>query len=239
MGKQKNIQLVGTHANLVCYIMNGIPVMRSRPASVKRSETSKAAAQNFGLANKTEKALRTILAPVLPPVADKKKMRLSFVTAINRWLHTKPLDTVLTTNNIPFVTRFEFNGQSLLTERLRVPLAVSRTPDSKLLLQIPALNPVQSIAAPANSTSIIVTIIAAACNIDTTVATGSFTTQLNIPYTNTSLPAQDIVLDIITAPRCLTVVAAALQYHTNKTGNENAVMNLRWLPVRIVEGVYN
>jgi hypothetical protein len=239
MGKQKNIQLSGTYGDVVYYTLNGVAIMRARPAHVARSEASKAAALNFGLANKTGKALRSLLLPILPPVTDKRKLRINFVTAINRWLNTTPLNNNLPTGALPFISGYEFNERSALAERLRVPLTVTRTADNKFTLHIPAFNPVEAITAPANTITVVCIIMAAACNMDDAVATGSFTTQLTIPYTNALLPAQDMELDISTAPRCLTVVAAALYYYTGTIGNENAVRDLRWLPVGIVEGMYN
>jgi hypothetical protein len=66
MGKQTNIRLRCTVANLIFYQWKGIDCVRTKPGPIKQATASKTAGHRFGRANTTESALRTALEHLLP-----------------------------------------------------------------------------------------------------------------------------------------------------------------------------
>ena len=238
MGKQTNIRLKGTAANLIYYKWRDIDCIRTKPDQVKQATASKAAGHRFGKANTTESALRTALEHLLPNAKDKDMQR-RFAKPIYRWLLTDPLHSSMPVNQLPFITGFEFNEKSLLEERLRLPLTVNRTAGGKLLLQVPAYIPTQTITAPAYTVTMLYRVTVLICRMDKPAITQQWSTAIAIPYTSQEQPAQEILLNVAPAAGCLTVVAAALEYRTSKAGKSRKATAMRWLPAAVLTAMYN
>jgi len=238
MAKQGAIRLNLTLENLIYYSRLGGWYVRSKPENIKQTTATKQAGNNFGKANKTESNLRNTLLSIIPNSKDKTMQR-RFAKAVYQWLNKDPLNTNLPVDKLPFITGYEYNENSCLKESLRLPISVSRTPLGKLDLHIPAFRPTQAITAPPNTQMIVCNVMAAACDMQNGAATAKYNTRIVIPYVNASISDRDYLLDIDTAPGCLTVVAISLEYHTVVDGIENVITNLRWMPAGIVEAMYN
>lgn len=238
MARQSNIKLVITIGNLIFYQRLGDFYIRTKPVAVKQTKATKKAGNNFGKANRVEKAIRNSLHAIIPNIKDKQMMR-RLAKAVYCWLNTDSLQTKEKIDHLPFISDYEYNEQSLLVDKWQVALQVTRPTQGTVALHIAAFNPAIDIAAPAGTKTVICTIIVTACNMDTAAITGSYATQLSITYEDATIPAQDILSDISTSAGCLMVVAVALQYNTGTSAKENIVSNMRWLPAGIVDAMYD
>jgi hypothetical protein len=142
-----DIKLVATVENLVYYKRLGGFYIRTKPGKVNRTKATKKRSSEFGKANRVEKALHLLTAPVLPYPKDKPMM-YRMAKALFQWLRTDPLQTNAPLDHLKGIEGLEYNPKSILPELMRKPLPVSRTVDSKLRVDIPALNPVLDIHAP-------------------------------------------------------------------------------------------
>jgi hypothetical protein len=238
MARQTGFKLSCTVGDIIYYKWKNDYYMRTKAKKVRQTKATKSVGKLFGKANRLEKVLRTTLSPVIPNIKDKNMMR-RMVKQLYAWLQTDALQTKTPLDNIPFVTGFEYNEVSPLASRFKVPMQVSRTADGKLILHLESFIPESAITAPAYTKNIVCTIMAASCTTSTPAATGSYTTQLNIPYNNETIPAQKIPLGISTAPGNLTIVTVALEYYKGEILPAKKNRELRWSPDGIVEGLYN
>ena len=162
-------------------------------------------------------------------------MQNAFNGAVKKWLQTKPFEQKLPTTQLPFVTGFEFNKQSLLNDRLHLSITLQQTAQQELLLHIPSFIPTETIAAPAYTKQVNMNIIASCYHRSKAVITNTFESALTISYNNIFFPAQQIQLPFATVEHTTILVAVALQYVTTK--KETLVQDLRWLPCSIVCGL--
>ena len=237
MGKQSNIQLKGTVGNVIFYNWKGIACIRTKPDKVKQAPVAKDNAAVFGMAANRAAILRSLLKPVLPEPGNRKIIH-SLDSAFRGWLKTEPLDSLLPINDILFFNGFSFNEKTELGQLLRLPIIVSRAGNGQLLLHIPAVNPVENIRAPVNTSEVLIQVMAASLQIDNPSKQDSVQSQLSIKYISGVMPTADISLPLFTAKGRLSVVAIALQYYEGD--HEKVLVNkLPWKPAGIVGSFYN
>ncbi len=238
MGRQTNIKICGTHGNTIYYKMYNDFYMRSRPKKNKQTLKTKQAAACFGLAQAAAGDLRNAFAGLMAhyTIFDNKN---NLAQPINAWILDDGLNTGAQINAIPKLTGYEFNSRSPLSARLKVNLVVMRTPDGSLQLTIPAFNPVEQTAAPADTSLLTLHIAAAGCNVKDKQLTGMYKTKLTFGYANELIPAQQISLPVYTTGGNLTVVYVTMRYTVRKRNLEKAVEEKAWMPGAIVSAMYN
>ncbi len=211
MALQMETYLTGKIGNIVYFKRNGTYIARAMPVSVKVAAETKLRAGNFGLASACGKSLRQQLVAVLPDAKDRN-MQLRFSGAIAKWPGNEPAANLQPTDAVPYVCGFQFNTATGIAERWHLPLTVQQQVANMLTLQIPAFTPKLAITAPAHTISITCTITVAGSLLQTAMATGNYTTILEIPYNNIAIPAQVINLPVALPPGALVVTAMSLQY---------------------------
>jgi hypothetical protein len=238
MGRQTNIKIVGTHGGTIYYKMYDDFFMRSRPKKNKQTSKTKQAAACFGLAQGAAGIMRSAFAGLMEryTIFDNKN---NLAQPINEWILGDGLNADFEINNIPGLTGYEFNSCSLLSERLKISLAVARTADGSLQLTIPAFNPVEKIAAPADTIQVTLHIAAAGCNVKGKQLTGMYSTKLIFDYRNKLIPAKQLSLPVSTEAGNLTVIYATTRYSISKRNQKKIIAEKAWLPGAIISAMYN
>ncbi len=227
------MKYIGTVNNLIYYKWKDVYAVRTKPTTVKQTAASIAQSKLFGVASHAGAVLRNLLKPVLPVATDRNMMR-RFEQAIVQWLRTSAINNNTPQTNLPFITGFEFNEQSLLHSRLKKLVTVDVTAANTISINIPALQPVQDITAPANTTAVVFTISAAACSLLTNAIAVVATREMAVAYNDTLLPAQEVELPVMADAGTLTVVVLGLHYLVR--GNVSSAV--KWLPMGVVGGVW-
>jgi hypothetical protein len=214
MGKQRNIRLRLTIGDLSFYERLNEWLMRKKPERVNRSRATIKVGGQFGKASTMGRLLRGSLLPLIA-VTNTKRLERRLVAALYQWrLHYTP-ESPLPQNELPGVTGFEFDEGCPFSACIRLPFIVSRTSGNRLVLHIPAFNPAATIKAPPQTSTVQFIIAAASCNADTKQCT-FYKVPLSIPFTGTTVAAQDILLDIQTGRQCVAAVAVAVRFYTRK-----------------------
>ena len=239
MARQGNIKLRGRAGNIIYYDWNEIPCMRTKPIVVKQTANTKASAKTFGKGSKVGNTMTNTFKPVIPFLINNRS-RNYFVTAINSWLHTNPLNTSALLDDLFPITGYQFNEQTSLNARLKLSLSVTRTVDNTLLFSVPAFDPVKAIVAPANTVSVEMCIVACSCDMNS----GDYSfeksgAKMEIDYVSEQLPAQQIELPAKATQGYLALVMVALKYTINRKGNLVVTNDMRWRPAGIVSAFYN
>lgn len=238
MGRQSNIKLKTTAGNIIFYKSKDDYYMRSKPQHIMQTEATQNCGNKFGFAARLEKIYRNLLAPAIPFSTDGS-MQKRFRTAFYKWLLAKPSAANTVIINPVFITGFEFNTESLLAERLKVLLTIAALDEEKIVLDIASFQPQQSIAAPAYTKTVFITITAASCNLTDINKQINYSTELKIPFNNAILPQQQIVLPVPVLPGTLVLVALRLQYSRSKeNGIETIDTTKRWTPAIVAATVY-
>ena len=238
MGKQGNMKFIGTVENIIYYQWKNIYAVRTKPTTVKQTGASIEQSKLFGMAAHTGAVLRSLLKPALPNAKDRNMMR-RFEQAIAGWLRTGAYNSNEPQNNLPFITGFEFNEQSLLQNKCKLPVTVNRTQQNAITVAIPALMPTKDIAAPSHTTKVTIKLRAAACSMSDDNSSSSSGKQVTIAYNNTLLPAQKIKLPVTPVTGNITLILLALEYTVKKNGVEQILKDLKWLPAGIVGSMWS
>ncbi|MFT3844538.1 MAG: hypothetical protein QM725_05765 [Lacibacter sp.] len=220
--------------NLVFFTRNGKQVVRTMPGKVRQTAATKIRSRNFGIASSSCKTLRWLLQPVLFNPTDRN-MQLRFSGAVARWLAQSNAETLAPQQQIPFVTGFSFSKQTSVAERCRLPFTVSNPVAGQTLVQLPAFIPTATIAAPAHTNMVQLTITVAACHLLNARAAGSETKQLLLPYNNTPVAAQDIEFNVAAETGVLLITAVQILYRLQ---NGNTDMRDEFMPASVVDGRY-
>ena len=172
--------------------------------------------------------------PVLPFPKDRK-IQNKFAGAIARWLGLNNVSDLLPADNIPYVNHFDFNEATSIQERFKIPIEVNQPSANLIKVNMPKFIPTPCIAAPAHTESVEMTLTAASCNLEDGVASGSFTSKINIPYNDTLINAQSISLPVPTNAGALVITAESLNY---LLAGEKKNDNPGFIPASVVDARY-
>lgn len=236
MAHQKNINLQGTIENIIFYTSNAQHLMRTKPAFVRQTKATTQAASLFGKAVKMSANLRATVQFLLPDAKDRNMMHRLDAALLN-WLRADRSATTDNESAVPFISGFEFNLQSLLSERFKVNLTIGKSDLDFITLKIPAFVPSEKIVAPAHTSSVRWKIIAATydSNNHTFIRTGS--KEILIPYSSSEVAAQQIEFDLKPKAGDFCMAVIALNYYTSADGTTGFNDSMKWKPAAIAQAI--
>jgi hypothetical protein len=234
MGRVTKVFASGTIGNVIFYERLGTACARSRPATVRQSVATKAAAGVFGRAKSISRQLREGLAGLL---ANPRAKEVMYVTdkAVATWLRTADLAS----SNViePPLSNIEFNSKTSIHERFKKQIGVDWSAADYVKINIPRFDPLQAITAPVNTISVSLQLAVSASSLSGSYVEGS-ETAVNIDYVKGNMPAKEIQLSFTTSPGCIYLVVAALKYMVINKGIKETVQAEQWLPVSVIGGYY-
>jgi len=231
MAKITAVHLSGKIGKLVCFERNGKPISRIQADDVKQTKATKKAAKVFGKAVRVAKFLRQGLAPALPRIGGRwGEYRLA--DAVSKALD--PQKTTASQTNTAPLLQLAYNRKTNLRERLRVSLETDWSQPGRVILTIPALNPVKHIPAPAHTQQVHWRIAVSGSSITRPIITGAQSIVIDMPYEATLLPAQRIALPFTVQPDTLNVLMVSLQYTAEKKRGPLLIKAQEWWPADIV-----
>ena len=234
MALQTANYITGTIDNVVFYKLGDAYVARSLPNEVKQSAATKQRSKNFGIAASAGRTLRQSLTPSLPFPKDKN-MQSRFSGAIARWLQQQNVDALSPANDLPYISGFDFNEATSVSERWKANILVLRPSDDLMTIQIPAFIPTEAIAAPAYTESVECCFTVAACQLTNAALPSGYSVSINIPYNNEMRDAQVLPMPVTTGAGALVVVAAYMTYHL---ASGQADQRTEFMPSSVVDARY-
>ncbi len=237
MARITDVFVSGTLGNVVLYRRMGINCSRIKRTGIKQTAATKIRSENFGIASRAAKTLRSGLHAVIPNPTGRS-MQSRFSGAIAKWLCLSDVDTLPPCDAAPYISGFRFTTGDSFSERFRVPVTVSRSADNFITVSINAFVPALQVSAPTGSVFIDVVIAVAGCLLKTGMATGSETQRIQVSYNNNEIPAQEMKFNVPTSAGSLTVTAAWLQYYTMKNNGIVRAENAAFLPAGVINARY-
>ncbi len=232
MAKQEKIILSGKIRNLVFYVRNGVPCVRTIATNMKQTRATKRSAGEFGKAVQIAKALRQGLYPVLPDPKDRKMMhRLD--NAILQWIRNGREKKA----SLRMIEEVELYEGYTLQQRLKFPFAINWNSTGNILIQIPSIDMRAQVVAPAHTTAIKLRIAVTGCKLKDYSNTGMHFVDLQWLYTG-AMAAQSISLPFAIQQNTLTVVAARMIYIAEGKKGRREVQVKRWLPAGVIGTFY-
>ena len=222
MAIQKNTQFVGRIENLIYYKSMDRYCIRTVPKQMRQSEATKQAARNFGLIYSRSKILRSLAGNLIADPRDRA-MQARLRKALSEALKLNPAST--TDALVQPLLGFAFNEALPLGECLRFPIEMTGQPGEKIRIEIPAINPMQSITAPPDASRVQLEFIALSFSFEHERTVRSAPQILNIPLTDSIQPPLSLELEALTEKPCILLVVLAVSYW-----NEDR---------RIMQGEYN
>ncbi|MGE5106947.1 MAG: hypothetical protein ACM3H8_05355 [Sphingobacteriales bacterium] len=233
MIKKQPLRQLYTNPALIIYEHWGITCTRSKPHRLRHAAINKQRSKEFGLASRTAKCLRQLLAPVIPNNKSREMIN-RFNKRLYAWVMQLPETNNSTIKEAKDLIHFQFNGDGSITSRLRIPLAVELNQQAGITLNIPAMQPQQSIAAPANTHMVKWKIMAAVCNRQNLSIADTYSAELTMPYNSDLLLPKKIQLPIPLPATMLTSLVIGLEYHLLKNGGLFPVEDKNWQSCGIV-----
>ncbi len=230
MGRQQNIKLIKTVGQIEYYESKGRFFVRSKPANIKQTDGTINRANDFGKASALAKSIRLCAAPILPFKPDR-----ILINRLNKTVYAFLCNNNLTSAAaLSFITGFEFNEKSKLSERFKINMPIPIVHDTGITIQLPAFNPMQKITAPAYTKKIKFKIIAANINFKNPAVFNSNYVIVTNDYNNNIAVAQEINIQLTITKGTLMLLMIALQYETCKNNLTKTVTDLRWSPAEIL-----
>jgi hypothetical protein len=221
------------------YKWNAVFTNEPRPRQVNQTLEKKTYSEAFNISKRTGRSLWELLTPVLPDSKNKETMHTMEI-ALYQWMLTGPVKNVSPVNNVPFITNFQFNEEQSLSKAIKITATAKRNDDNTIELIMPALIPVKDILAPSKTQSVTFKIMAAAYNIADGTKAESYLAELTMPYNDTVVPTQNILLPAATEQGLLVIIAMSVEYTILKEDKLQPVTdNLHWMPTGIIWAGYN
>ena len=217
MPQVKNLRVAGRIGPVIFYFVGDKFYSRAAPGKIKQAPKTKIRSTNFGIAARAGKGLRGGLANVLPNTKDRQ-MQSRFSGGIAKWLALRSIKSLITTEDIPGLYRFQFGGLWAFEEKFRVPFTVSTTIGEAIEIHVPAFIPVEAMKGPRDTISVDCTFAVAVCDLATGMPLGNNLVRWNIPYNTTGLPAQTFTLPCEQAVGSLIVITGSLRFNVLKSG---------------------
>jgi hypothetical protein len=238
MGKQGDIKLRGTMENIIYYQWKGIHCMRTVPEKVRQTKPTKKAASDFGLAVKSAAVVRAALRPLMPQVPADRSIIYSTDNAFRKWLQTNPLNDDNEADGILFFDWVSFNEEVNFKTIVQPKITIARGSEGSLLINWPECNPVNFLRAPNLTVQAVVRYVAVTIGMTGKNEPHCSEAQLAIPYIDQVLPATEILLENVTATKCLALLGMSVSYYKDELQCKPVNM-MRWKPAGIVTGFYN
>lgn len=238
MGKQTNIKLRGTVENTIYYQWKDIHCMRTVPARVRQTPATKKEAANFGVAVKNAAIARSMFKVITQYLPPNRAIIYKTDGAFRKWLHTHPLNEQAVINHIPFFEVLSFNEEINFQSVIKAKVTISRGSEGQLLINWPECNPVTFVRAPAETQHVVIKYLAATIDMHNPGIYHYSEAAISFTYADGVMPAKEMVLENVTAPVNLALVAMSVWYYKDET--ENRLINsMRWKPAGIVGSFYN
>jgi hypothetical protein len=237
MARVTDVFVEGSVENIIFYRRMGKSCSRIKRSHIKQTEATKMRGTNFGIAARACKGLRSGLLEVTPCPTDRS-MQSRFAGAIAKWLGVSNPDELPSTDEVPYVSTFEFIKEGAFHGRFKASLSVTRPQDNLVMVSIDAFVPSLQISAPAGTVSVTLVLSVAGCLLKSGLATGSETHRIEIPYNNIEIPVQTLQFHIPIPAQTLTVTAARLIYNEIKNNQLYPIENTRFMPAEIINGRY-
>ena len=238
MGKQTDIKLRGRVENIIYYQWKGIHCIRTVPARVRQTKSTKKAASNFGIAVKSSAAVRSLFKNLMPEIPADRSVIYATDAAFRKWLQGNPLDSGEKTGGIIFFNELSFNDHARATRQFNFDVAITRGGSTDVLIHWPSFNPVHDVQAPAGTSQVAINYVMATLNMSGPVTARPVEASFVIPYRDETIPAKEILLPNVTGEKCLALLGMSIRYYRhNLQGLPVNIM--RWKPAAVVGSFYN
>lgn len=231
--------IIGTVGNLVFYTMNGKNYIRTKPRrrKKKRGEAPNPMTVIFGTVSRNASQMgKGMKGFFLFPFT------LSTYNHLRSWMRNlyaahgaAPEWELKAEPN----SSSQLNTETSLWNLLQTNIGVSDEGDGNIMVNIPALNPMQHIKAPHDTTKV---------NMKLVVAHSAFTAdkgpsyekmeEYSFDYVNSELPSRQIRIDAkfpgFGTSGHIAIVVLALEFETNEMGRARKNSETRWLPAAVV-----
>ena len=238
MARIDDVFITGTMGNVVFYRRMGKPCVRVRREHIKQTGATKKRGENFGIAARAGKRLRSGLIPVMPNPTDRS-MQSRFSGAIAKWLGQSDVPTLQPCEEIPFVSSFQFTEGVSFGERFKVPIVTKQPTSNIVSIIIGSFIPSQNIAAPAGTLR--VKLIIAVSSTDLAIGlSGVCPAQvIDIPYNETEIPAKEMDFQLYAVEGNIILTAARLVYFGAKGNPGLAFNNEAFNPAGVIDAQYH
>jgi hypothetical protein len=240
MGRQRDSKLVGTVSNLIFYNFRGEYCMRTKPVSVKRSESSVQSGLNFGKASKICRQIRNLVAPINPAKSDNRVM-YRLTGALNKFISWKEkMDAAYRTTpkRLPYIYGFQFNDQADLTIINAIQPFVKLKEPEHIEISMAPFIPSQSLRAPVNTIRIVFKMELIGMNLNKAETELIGHSEIEIPYSVETFHPQNLLIPAFVKPGNLIIMVMAVQYMVNKNGGTEMLNDKKKLPCGIVWAGY-
>jgi len=238
MARVKDVFVEGSVENIIFYRRMGKSCASIKRSHIKQTEATKKRGTNFGVAARACKGLRSGMQKVMPCPTDRS-MQSRFAGSIAKWLGISNPDELPSSDEVPYVSTFEFITGSAFHGRFKAPLSVTRREENQVTVSIDAFVPSLQISAPAGTVSVTLILSVAGCLLKNGLPTGSDTHRIEIPYNDIEILAQTLQFHLPTPAQSFTVTAARLIYNEIKNNQLYPIENERFMAAGIINARFD
>lgn len=210
--------------------------MRTKPVTVRRTNSSVLSGLNFGKASKICKQIRNLVAPTNPVRSDQRIM-YRLTGALNKfiaWKEKMDAASVTMPKKLPYIYGFQFNDQADLNSIIAIRPSVKSTTLGLIEIILYEFIPSQSLQAPAKTERILLKIILMGVSLDKAETGLLGKTEIEIPYSSEAFQPPLISMTDSSKPGDLVLMVMAVQYLVNKNGAVELLNDKKKIPCGVL-----
>jgi hypothetical protein len=174
---------------------------------------------------------------------NNRDTRNRLTSALVEWMHenmSSSTDGMF--ENVPVVSRFEFNKEAQFRQKLKFPLKVQWHP-GKAIVNIPEIDQRKHVPLPSrhiDNVELWINTISCTVNDGETISNDSIIITIPCRSGTRLISAQQIELPVSDLSDTISIVAAGLEYLRPGGQRKNRITlnDTRWMPARILDAVY-
>jgi hypothetical protein len=236
MGRQRGVKMVGTIGNVIFYNYLGEYCMRTKPASVKRTESSIHAGLNFGKACRIAKQVRSQLATINPSKSDIR-MIYRFNGVLNKFITWKEkIDKadLKVPRVLPYIQDFQFNEEGDLSSMRSIKAIMNPAGSDERALEFAPFTPDRDLFAPGQTDHIFFKSKLIRINLADTETNLLAESETEIHYSDTIFQPAAIRIPDSLKPGDLVILILAIQYMVNRKGEIELLEDKKKMPCGIL-----
>lgn len=207
MARQKGSETTGTFENLIFYEREGEFFIRTVP---RQTAATRKAAKDYGRASSKAKTLRQLLQPLLPNPKDRD-MQNRLTPAMREFLALLGDRRIPQPENNP-LAGFRFVPDSDLKNCLLFPWSVTRAAGENVVVKLPSMNPIQSIAAPPGTSRVELQVMLVSFMMNDAHYLVGHPESIGIPYADEIHPPINLFLEMQPEAGSIMILAVKLVY---------------------------
>lgn len=234
MGKQRHTGISATIGNIIHYQRLGEYLVRIKPGEVRQTVATQTSARMFGKSAAIARQIRVAFRDLLLPVSNRRMIN-KLTAAVYHWLPAAKSITDTGWQPVQELQLFSFSEQATVVERLKPSFQTDWRLPGKLVVIVPAIDPLKDMVSPAGtvSASLLISIVCVDMQEPRIIHVDQQAICISFKEGVSAEQQKEWIIEPL--PHRLVVIAGAIRYTVRTKNTVGSVQEEKWLPVGVID----